>query len=375
MIEKLEVSLKASDDNLENRSYEIIVGNRLLAKAGEYIKSVIKGNKVIIISDSNVAKFYLHRLSNALEEAKIPFRFLIVPAGEATKSLSSFATLMENLLELKPDRKTTLIALGGGVVGDLTGFAASVLLRGVDFIQIPTTLLSQVDSSVGGKTGINSGFGKNLIGSFHQPILVLTDVATLATLPKRELLSGYGEMVKYGFINDPDFFAWLEKNGADLLEGDATLQMQAIVKSCNSKAEIVAADEKEQNIRALLNLGHTFAHAFEAETGYSDKLLHGEAVAIGMVLAFATSVKMGICSKADCERATAHLKAVGLATSPLEIQESWNIDALMEHFTRDKKAINGKLTFVLAKGIGKAFIDHDVDAGLIREILTEQLGK
>lgn len=365
MIEKLTVAI-------ENRSYEIVVGERLLARAGEYIKPVIKGNKVIIVSDSNVAKLYLHRLSNALEEAKISFRFLIVPAGEATKSLTSFAELMEKLLELKPDRKTTLIALGGGVVGDITGFAASVLLRGVDFIQIPTTLLSQVDSSVGGKTGINSAFGKNLIGSFHQPILVLTDVTTLTTLPNRELLSGYGEMVKYGFINDPDFFSWLEKNGAALLAGDTTLQTQAIVRSCKAKAEIVAADEKEQNIRALLNFGHTFAHAFEAETGYSDKLLHGEAVAIGMVLAFATSVKMGICSEADYEQATAHLKALGLAISPIEIQNQWDINALMEHFARDKKAMDGKLSFVLTHGIGKAFIADGIDASLIKDILISE---
>lgn len=364
MTEKLHV-------NLDARSYNIIVGERLLSKAGHYILSVIKGNNVIIVSDSNVARFYLHRLSNALEEAKINFRCLIVPAGEATKSLSSFAELIENLLEQKPDRKTVLIALGGGVIGDLTGFAASALLRGVDFIQIPTTLLSQVDSSVGGKTGINSKFGKNLIGSFHQPILVLSDVATLTTLPKRELLSGYAEVVKYGFINDPDFFSWLEKNGKAIIAGDSPLQTQAILKSCAAKASIVAADEKEQNVRALLNFGHTFAHAFEAETGYGDALLHGEAVGIGMILAFAASVKMGICPKDDLERATNHLKEVGLATSPLSIRKEWNIDALMDHFTRDKKAKDGKLTFVLSRGIGKAFVQDGVEPEIIYQTLAE----
>ncbi len=364
MTEKLHVGLGS-------RSYDIIVGERLLAKVGQYIAPVIKGKNVIIISDSNVSRFYLHRLSNALEEAKINFRCIIVPAGEATKSLGSFSELIENILEQKPDRKTVLIALGGGVIGDLTGFAASVLLRGVDFIQIPTTLLSQVDSSVGGKTGINSRFGKNLIGSFHQPLLVLADVATLSTLPKRELLSGYAEVVKYGFINNPDFFSWMEKNGKEIINGDTSLQTQAILKSCAAKAEIVAADEKEQNIRALLNFGHTFAHAFEAETGYSDKLLHGEAVAIGMVLAFAASVKMGICPPDDLAKATSHLKEIGLHTSPIEINKNWNINALMEHFTRDKKAGDGKLTFVLSRGIGKAFIQNDVEPEIIYQTLVE----
>jgi 3-dehydroquinate synthase len=357
--------------NLDSRGYDIIVGERLLANAGQYIAPILKSKSVIIISDSNVARLYLHRLSNSLEEAKIRFRCLIVPAGEATKSLSSFSELMENLLEQKPDRSTVLIALGGGVVGDLTGFAASTLLRGVDFIQIPTTLLSQVDSSVGGKTGINSSFGKNLIGSFHQPILVLSDVATLSTLPKRELLSGYAEVVKYGFINDPDFFNWLEQNATALLSGNTDIQTQAIIRSCKAKAEIVAADEKEQNIRALLNFGHTFAHAFEAETGYSETLLHGEAVAIGMVLAFATSVKLGICPEQDFTRAKSHLQNAGLPVSPLSIRKDWDINALMSHFSRDKKAVGGKLTFVLSHGIGKAFIQNNVDEETIRQILVE----
>lgn len=363
-IQKLHVSL-------DKRGYDIIVGERILARAGEYIAPLLKGKNVIIISDSNVAKLYLHRLTNSLEEAKIRSRCLIVPAGEATKSLSSFAQLMENLLEQKPDRKTMLIALGGGVIGDLTGFAASVLLRGVEFIQIPTTLLSQVDSSVGGKTGINSIFGKNLIGSFHQPVLVLSDVATLSSLPKREMLSGYAEVVKYGFIKDPEFFTWLEKSAASLTAGDSTAQMQAIIKSCKAKADIVAADEKENNIRALLNFGHTFAHALEAETGYSDTLLHGEAVAIGMALAFAASVKMGICPGEDADRAKLHMQAVGLPVSPLDIRKEWNIDALMEHFTRDKKATNGKLTFIMTRGIGKAFIENNVDGEIIRQTLVE----
>ncbi len=356
---------------LDKGGYEIVVGERLLARAGEYISPLLKGKNVIIISDSNVAKLYLHRLTNSLEDAHIRSRSLIVPPGEATKSLESFSRLMENLLEQKPDRSTVLVALGGGVVGDLTGFAASVLLRGVNFIQIPTSLLAQVDSSVGGKTGINSGFGKNLIGSFHQPVLVLTDVATLTSLPKREMLSGYAEVVKYGFISDPEFFTWLEKNAGAMLAGDSELQAQAIITSCKAKADIVAADEKEQNIRALLNFGHTFGHALEAETGYSDTLLHGEAVAIGMALAFAASVKMGICPKEDSDRAKAHMQAVGLPISPQDIRKEWNIDALMEHFTHDKKTTGGKLTFIMTRGIGKAFIENNIDAAIIRQILVE----
>ena len=358
---------------LGDRAYDIVVGTRLLNKAGEYILSLVEGKKVIIVSDDTVARLYLHRLTGALEEQKIPSRCVIMKAGEGSKSLEGFGTLMESLLEQKPDRQTTLIALGGGVIGDLTGFAASVLLRGVNFIQIPTTLLSQVDSSVGGKTGINSKYGKNLIGSFHQPVLVLTDVNTLSTLPARELLAGYGEMVKYGFINDPDFFEWLDANAAVMLAGHTGLLTHAITKSCAAKAAIVAADEKEQNVRALLNFGHTFGHALEAETGYSDTLLHGEAVAIGMVMAFQLSVMMGHCPQSELDRVLAHYKAAGLMASPLAVRKEWDMDKLMEHFTRDKKIKNGKLTFILSKGIGKAFIADDVDVSVIRQTLVKLL--
>lgn len=366
MLEKVTVAL-------DKHSYPILVGERLLAKAGEHLAPLIKGQQVIIVSDENVAKFYLHRLSNALEEKKIRYRSIIVKAGEGTKSLSSFSDLIESILEQKPDRKTTLIALGGGVVGDLTGFAASVLLRGVDFIQIPTTLLAQVDSSVGGKTGINSRFGKNLIGAFHQPIMVLADVATLSTLPKRELLAGYAETVKYGLINDEPFFIWLEANGAGVVGGDAKLLTHAIVSSCNAKADIVSQDEKESGVRALLNFGHTFAHALEAETGYGDKLLHGEAVAIGMILAMQLSVEMKLCPQKDLDRTLAHYKSTGLPASPLAIRSNWNIEALIEHFTHDKKNKDGKLTFILCKGIGKAFITQEVDKALLRSFLARIL--
>lgn len=357
--------------DLGKRSYDILVGERLLSEAGTHIARVLKGNSVIIVSDKNVAKCHLHRLTSALEEKNIRTRVALVKPGDKHKSLGEFARLVETLLEYKPDRGTALIALGGGMVGDITGFAASVLLRGVDFIQIPTTLLAQVDSSVGGKTGINSRWGKNLIGSFHQPSLVLADVATLNTLPKRELLCGYAEALKYGLINDAGVFEWFEKNGPGLLAGDVNLRTHAIVKSCAAKAAIVAADEKEANVRALLNFGHTFGHALEAETGYSRKLLHGEAVSIGMVLAFQLSVAMGLCAKSELERVLKHYKAVGLPASPRTIQSKWNTDALMEHFTRDKKAKDGELTFILTRGIGKAFITQDIKQDTLRTALAQ----
>ena len=357
--------------SLGERGYDIIVGQRLLARAGEYIAAHVGSSGVIIVSDENVSRFYLHRLTNALEESKIRHRCVLVQSGDGHKNLVAFATLMEALLEQAPDRKTVIVALGGGVVGDIAGFAASVLLRGVDFIQIPTTLLAQVDSSVGGKTGINSAYGKNLIGSFHQPLLVLADVATLSTLPKRELLAGYAETLKYGLVNDTAFFDWLETNGAALLAGDMELTTQAILKSCQAKADIVAADEKEQNIRALLNFGHTFGHALEAETSYSDRLIHGEAVAIGMVLAFAASVKMGLCAEDSMKRVVAHYQAVGLPYALHQIAGSWDVERLIGHFGRDKKNSDGKLTFILTRGIGKAFITQEVNLDVVRDVLAQ----
>lgn len=356
---------------LGSRSYDIHVGERLLSQAGELISPLIKTKRVIIICDETVARLYLHRLTGSLEDKGIAARAIILPPGEQTKSLEAFGALIEQILEQKPDRDTMLVALGGGVVGDITGFAASVALRGLPFIQIPTTLLSQVDSSVGGKTGINSRFGKNLIGSFHQPKLVIADVSLLASLPGRELKAGYAEVVKYGLINNEPFFAWLEKNGALALIGDAKTLIHAVHESCRAKAAIVEADEREADLRALLNFGHTFAHALEAETGYSEALNHGEAVAIGMIMAFQLSVALGLCAKAELERVLAHYTAIGLPASPLAVQKNWNIDALMEHFTRDKKAKDGKLTFILTRGIGKAFIAKDVDAAAVRRVVAE----
>jgi len=356
---------------LKERSYDILVGDQLLAEAGKYIKPLMSGNLALIVSDENVAKFYLHRLTASLEDVGIRCRFIIIPPGEGSKNFSALGELLENLLLHHPDRKTMLIALGGGVVGDITGFAASVLLRSVDFIQIPTTLLAQVDSSVGGKTGVNSKLGKNLIGTFYQPKLVLCDVSTLSTLPEREKKSGYAEIVKYGLINDENFFVWLEKNGEKILSGDTKATTKAVTESCKAKAKIVAKDEKESGERALLNFGHTFAHALEAETGFSDKLLHGEAVAIGMALAFGVSVAMSYCPQAERDRVLAHFKALGLPARLPDLGITWNAERLMQYFAHDKKAEGGRPTFILTHGVGKAFSTPGVEKSLIRQVLVE----
>ena len=298
----------------------------------------------------------------------------MLPPGEQTKDFRHFQKLVEDLLGLGVERRTTLVALGGGVIGDLTGFAAATLLRGVAYVQIPTTLLAQVDSSVGGKTAIDTIHGKNLVGAFYQPVLVLADIDALATLPRRELLAGYAEVVKYGLIRDPDFFGWLEANGPALVAGDAGLRREAVRRSCAAKAEIVASDEREEAERALLNFGHTFGHALEAETGFGDALLHGEAVALGMRLAFDFSARLGLCAEAEIARVRRHFAAVGL---PTELGEAGNlprlsVDGLLRHMRHDKKVRDGKITLILARGIGDAFIKPDVPEGLIREFLASQ---
>jgi 3-dehydroquinate synthase len=277
------------------------------------------------------------------------------------------------LLALKPDRKTTLIALGGGVVGDLVGFAASVLLRGVPFIQIPTSLLAQVDSSVGGKTAINSKGGKNLIGSFYQPQLVLADTGTLDTLPLRELRAGYAEIIKYGLIMDESFYRWCLAHGAQMLAGDKTMRQDAVVRSCGFKAAVVKADEREADMRALLNFGHTFAHALEAETGYGEKLNHGEAVAIGMVMACRLSAELGLIGNDVEAELAAHLRALGMAAELKDIDHPWNAAAIASHFSEDKKAENGKLTFIVLDAIGKARVAKDVDAALAQQVVASYL--
>lgn len=358
---------------LGERSYSIFIGSGLLKRAGELCAPVLKQKRVIIVSDEQVARHYRQPLEASLSEAGIRHDCITVPAGEGSKSFAGFERLMNALLALQPDRKTTLIALGGGVVGDLCGFAASVLLRGVEFIQIPTTLLAQVDSSVGGKTGINAPAGKNLVGSFHQPRLVLIDTDSLSTLADREMKAGYAEVLKYGLINDAPFFDWLEDHGPAVLNREPAALTKAIETSCCAKAAIVAADEREGDVRALLNLGHTFGHALEAETGFSDKLLHGEAVAIGMVMAARLSYIMGVCDASVEPRILAHLQRLGMPALPRDIQKRWNADAICRHFASDKKAEGGKLTFILLEAIGRSKIIHNVSPTLAKEAVTQML--
>ncbi len=350
---------------LGKRAYDIHVGRGLLARAAELIKPVLHQPRVYIVSDSIVASLYLEPLEAQLKAAGIRCDHTVVPAGEASKDISRLAQVLNAMIAARSERSTMVVALGGGVVGDLAGFAASILLRGVDFIQIPTTLLSQVDSSVGGKTGINMPAGKNLVGTFHQPRLVIADTDVLNTLPKRELLAGYAEVAKYGLIEDVPFWDWLEHNALAMLGGGETsheLLRHAIMTSCKSKARTVAADERESGVRALLNLGHTFGHALEAEMGYGAELLHGEAVAIGMVLAFDLSVRLGLCPKEDAARVREHLRKVGLPVRPPRAGRNGAVtpSRLIAHMAQDKKVKDGAVTFVLARGIGKAFMTSEV---------------
>lgn len=355
--------------DLENRSYEIIIGDNLLEKAGDFIYGVTKHQHFIIVTDDNIPEQYASKIVVSLG-AEANVQIIRIKAGESSKSFSSLEDLLDNIFATLPERNVTLIALGGGVIGDLTGFAASILLRGVNFIQIPTTLLSQVDSSVGGKTGVNNKYGKNLIGSFYQPKLVLIDIKTLNTLPQRELLAGYAEVVKYGLINDREFFNWLDNNLDKILAKDAEALKHIIYKSCEAKAKIVEEDEKEGGKRALLNLGHTFGHALEQQAGYDGKLVHGEAVAIGMVMAFTMSQKMGICTQDDVNFVREHLLKAGLPVSPLDIKASWDKPQLLKAMSQDKKVSDGKLVFILAKEIGDCFIEKNVDVNIVCDIVN-----
>ena len=356
--------------DLGSRGYEIRIGRGLIGEAGALMAPLLKQKRVVVVTDANVARHHLEGLERSLQAAGIASDSIVLEAGEQTKSFTGLEDLMTRLLELNIERRTTLVALGGGVIGDLTGFAAAIALRGIDFIQIPTTLLAQVDSSVGGKTGIDTPQGKNLVGAFHQPRLVLADTATLDTLPRRQMLAGYAEVAKYGLINDPPLFAWLESNGVDVIErADGPLR-HAVLESCRNKARVVAADEREQDARALLNLGHTFGHALEAECGYSDELLHGEAVAIGMVMAFDLSAQLGLCSLEDAARVQRHLASVGLPTSPTWIDgRDWQAERLIRHMSRDKKVKDGRIAFVLAKGIGHAFFPAHAELDAISALL------
>lgn len=354
------------------RSYDVIVGAGLLREAGRHMAPLLPGRSAVVVTDRTVAGLHLEPVLTALKESGFACSELIVEAGERSKDLATLGGMLKSILGRGIERSTALVALGGGVVGDLTGFAASILLRGVPFVQIPTTLLAQVDSGVGGKTGVNSAHGKNLIGSFYQPSLVLADVATLGTLPMRERRAGYAEIVKYGLIDDPAFFAWLEENGAALIDGDRKLLRAAVAHACRAKARIVAGDERESGNRALLNLGHTFAHALEAEAGYDGSLLHGEAVACGIVLAHRLSARLGHCSADDAERVAAHVRAVGLPSEAGALPAAgWHPPALIERMRHDKKVQAGRMTFVLTQGIGRAFLSREVPPEALADLLDE----
>jgi 3-dehydroquinate synthase len=353
---------------LGNRSYDIVAGSGLLADAGDLMQRVLRQKRVVVVTDAHVAKLHLKTLASGLAKAGIASEILILPPGEGTKDFAHFEKLCEDILALGIERSTALVALGGGVIGDLAGFAAASLLRGLDYVQVPTTLLAQVDSSVGGKTAIDVKAGKNLVGAFYQPVLVIADIDTLATLPPRELLAGYAEVVKYGLIRDRAFFDWLEQNGAALVKGDAELRRQAVLKSCRDKAEIVAADEREAGERALLNFGHTFGHALEAEAGFGQALLHGEAVALGMLMAFDLSARLGLCPKESARRVRQHFEQVGLKTELGLI----DADSLLARMRKDKKVKDGRISLILAHDIGQAFISREVTDAALREFLSQQ---
>lgn len=357
---------------LDARSYDIVIEQGALDRAADHLAPYARGGRLIVVTDANVAKAQLPRLETSLRGAGIAVEPIILPAGEQTKSWRHLEQLLDQLLALEVERGDHVVALGGGVIGDLVGFAASILKRGCHFIQVPTTLLAQVDSSVGGKTAINASAGKNLIGSFYQPSLVLIDPSTLDSLPARETRAGYAEVVKYGLIDDPDFFAWCEAEGQKLLAGDRDAREFAIERSVRAKAAIVADDERETSgRRALLNLGHTFGHALEADTGFSDLLLHGEGVAAGMALAFRYSVRLGICTMEDADRVTAHLKSVGLPHDLASAHVKADGAALVAHMLHDKKMAAGTLPFLLARGIGKTFLSKDVALDDVAVFLDE----
>ncbi|HZD89259.1 MAG TPA: 3-dehydroquinate synthase [Pseudolabrys sp.] len=355
------------------RAYEIIIGRDLLGKLGGAVKTLRPGARTAIVTDETVAQHHLAAAEEALGGAGIESARITVPAGEGSKNYATFERVCEAIVAARIERGDLVVALGGGVIGDLAGFAAACVRRGLDFVQVPTTLLAQVDSSVGGKTGINSPQGKNLIGAFHQPILVIADTALLDTLPERQFRAGYAEVAKYGLLGDPEFFDWLETNWREVFSGGGARE-HAIAVSCRAKAAVVARDERESGERALLNLGHTFGHAFEAAAGFSDRLLHGEAVALGMALAFEFSARKGLTSEAVAARAAAHLAAVGLPTHVQQVPGGVpGVDALMDLIAQDKKVKRGRLTFILVRGIGQAFVESGVDAAEVRAFLADKL--
>lgn len=359
--------------SLGDRSYDILIGSGLIARAGQEIAARLPGIRAAVVTDENLAKLHLPSLLSALEAAGINATPVVVAAGEKSKGFATLETVTNDILKARLERGDAVIALGGGVIGDLAGFVAGIVRRGMNFIQIPTSLLAQVDSSVGGKTGINTAYGKNLVGVFNQPQLVLADTDILDTLSKREFAAGYAEVAKYGLIDQPEFFTWLENNWQDVFAGGAARQ-QAIATSCRAKAAVVARDERETGDRALLNLGHTFGHALETATNYdSSRLVHGEAVAIGMVLAHQFSARLGLISEDIAARVEAHLKAVGLPVSMKEIAGLPSADVLMSYIAQDKKVSRGSLTFILTRGLGQSFIAKDVSAADVQAFLQEKL--
>lgn len=360
--------------NLGDRSYDITIGSGLLPEAGALLADHLTRKKTAIVTDANVAALHLKTLQDSLAASGIQSTAIIMPPGEATKSYAGLAEVCDTLLAAGIERKDKVIALGGGVIGDLAGFASAILRRGVGLIQIPTSLLAQVDSSVGGKTGINSPLGKNLIGAFHQPAHVLIDLDLLKTLPMRQRAAGYAEVVKYGLLGDAEFYTWLDSNVEAVIECAQGAVDHAVRVSCETKARIVAEDETETGVRALLNLGHTFGHALESATGYSDVLLHGEAVAIGMVQAFRFSESEGLCAVGTADRVVRHLVRAGLPTHVSAIKANLPPPAeLVEIMRQDKKASGGKLTFILTRGIGEAFIAKDVDALAVTRFLEQDM--
>jgi 3-dehydroquinate synthase len=358
---------------LSDRSYEVRVGQGLIAGAGALMAPFLKRRRTAVVSDETVWRLHGERLTAALAGAGIAALPVIVPPGEQTKSWSGLSEVIDRLLALELDRGDVVTAFGGGVVGDLAGFAAAIYKRGIDFIQIPTTLLAQVDSSVGGKTAIDVAAGKNLVGAFHQPRLVLADLDVLTTLPPREMRAGYAEVIKYGLLGDLGFFEWLEANGAAVLAQEPAALSHAVARSIEMKAQVVAEDETEQGRRALLNLGHTFGHALEAETGYGEALLHGEAVAAGQALAFRFSAAQGLCSGQDAGRAARAIAAAGLPTALPDVRaQPFDALRLVRHMAQDKKAEGGRLTFILARGLGEAFVSKDVDAEAVGDFLKAE---
>ncbi|HXC30713.1 MAG TPA: 3-dehydroquinate synthase [Stellaceae bacterium] len=357
---------------LDERGYDILVGPGLIATAGTHILPLMRRKQAVVVTDETVAGAHLKPLVASLDAAGIAHHEIILPPGEGTKDLAHFGRLVDDVLARNIERGTMLIALGGGVVGDICGFAAATLLRGIDFVQIPTTLLAQVDSSVGGKTAINTNAGKNLLGAFYQPRLVLADSGALATLPRRELLAGYAETVKYGLIADAGFFDWLDADASKVCDLEPVAVNRAVITSCRMKAEIVAEDERETgDARALLNFGHTFGHALEAETGFGNALLHGEAVALGMVLAFDFAVRQGICTGQDATRVRRHISAIGLPTELGALGLAGKPDALLTHMGKDKKVRDGRITLILPRRIGDAYVMRDATAEDLRAFLAD----